>query len=246
MRSSARAIARRLLPARLVNLYWKLRRRANRKRSVRDVFTRVYARNEWGGEPGEYNSGAGSNEAHAEAYAAVVRAFIEEHGVRTVVDVGCGDFEVGRRLQVPGVRYVGIDVVEGLITRNRQAHGRPGIAFECVDATSEPLPEGDLCLIRQVLQHLSNDQIEAVLRRADRFAWIIVTEHYPAPGAPVRANLDKPHGADTRVIDDSGVYLDAPPFRRPVERLLLEVDAGYWLRRPGETLRTYLLRGQGR
>lgn len=241
MHPTLRALIRRAVPPGIVNLYWKLGRAGNRRRSVRDVFTRVYEKNQWGGAPGEYSSGAGSDDEHARSYATAIRGFIEEHDVRTVVDVGCGDFRVGQALLAPGVRYVGVDVVEGLIARNQALHGRPGVEFRCVDATTEPLPEGDLCLVRQVLQHLSNAQIEAVLQRTEPFRHVIVTEHYPAPGVVARTNLDKPHGADTRIIDDSAVYLDRPPFNREIERLLLEVDAGYWLARPGETHRSYLL-----
>jgi SAM-dependent methyltransferase len=236
-----RGLIRRVVPAGVINLYWRLQRRSNRRRSVREVFTDVYERNLWGGAAGEYCSGAGSDEAHAEAYAEVVRDFIAKHDIRSVVDVGCGDFNVGRRLSSAGVRYTGVDVVEGLIEHNQAMHGGPGVRFLCIDATAEELPDGDLCLIRQVLQHLSNAQIQSVLERTRKFPYVLVTEHYPAPGSEREPNRDKPHGADTRIIDDSAVYLDRPPFDREVSGPLLEVDAGYWLRRPGETHRTYLL-----
>lgn len=239
--AKVRSLLRRIVPARVINLYWRVQRRTNSKRSVQEVFTEVYERNLWGGAKGEYCSGAGSDESHAMQYAQMVRAFIREKGVRTVVDLGCGDFQVGSRLQMEGVRYIGVDVVEGLINRNQQLYGNTNISFKCVDITSGELPDGELCLIRQVLQHLSNEQIGSILRKAGKFKYVLVTEHYPAPTVNAVPNKDKPHGGDTRIINDSGVYLDKPPFNKSISRLLLEVDAGYWLKKRGETHRTYLI-----
>jgi hypothetical protein len=88
--------------------------------------------------------------------------------------------------------------------------------------------------LRQVLQHLSNQEIERVLANCRRYRWLIVTEHLPA-ATDVVPNLDKPHGPDTRVYDRSGVFLEAPPFDLPV-RILLEVPIS-----PGETLRSVLV-----
>lgn len=67
----------------------------------------------------------------------------------------------------------------------------------------------DLCVVRQVLQHLSNDQITRVLKRLQPFKTAIVAEHHPA--RLLRPNLDKHTGADTRIEFDSGVYLEYPP-----------------------------------
>ena len=59
-----------------IKLYHKIRiaflRRANRARTVKDAFPRIYARNVWGGKPKQYHSGDGSTEHHASLYANVV------------------------------------------------------------------------------------------------------------------------------------------------------------------------------
>jgi len=74
------------------------------------------------------------------------------------------------------------------------------------------LPDGELCLIRQVFQHLSIAQISQVLDRCKKYKFVVITEEvYKGEGC--RPNLDKPHGPDTRVFDRSGVYLDFSPFR---------------------------------
>ncbi len=216
-------------------------RRRNRGRGAAEIFGEIYKDNRWGGTQGSYCSGSGSTVEHAEQYAHVVNQFISEHNVRLVVDLGCGDFRIGARLIDAGVRYTGVDIVANLIDTNRRQYGSDRVRFECLDIIAGELPDGDLCLIRQVLQHLSNEQIGKVLKNVERYRYVIVTEHYPAAGALREKNLDKPCGEDVRIYDGSAVYLEAPPFKRRISGPLLEVDAGTYLMQPGERIRTYLI-----
>jgi hypothetical protein len=207
-------------------------RRAFSRLDVQQAFERVYAENAWGGTPGEFDSGLGSSDAVTERYVAMVRAFIAERGVRSVADLGCGDFRVGRQLVGSVPRYVGVDIVPALVERKRREF--PDVEFRCLNLISDELPDAELGLLRQVLQHLSNEEIAAVLRNCRRYRYLIVTEHLPSAGEVV-PNLDKPHGPDIRLYDRSGVFLEAPPFNLSV-RTLLEVPLS-----PGETLRSVLV-----
>ena len=184
-------------------------------------------------------SGSGSAPEYAVPYAEAVNAFVERNGIRTIVDLGCGDFSVGRLLARPGVRYLGVDVVDEVVSRNRERFGSAEIEFVCLDATADVLPEGDVCLLRQVLQHLSNAEILAVLERTRRYRFVLVTEHLPPAGASARPNVDKPHGADTRLVDGSGVFLEEEPFRRKIVEVLLDLPVRPPLRDPGERLVTF-------
>jgi SAM-dependent methyltransferase len=147
-------------------------------------------------------------------FAQVVKKELRAGRVRTVVDLGCGDFKVGRLIADLGVEYVGVDIVPDLIQANKDRYGRIGVKFEHADLLTRPLPPGDLALLRQVLQHLSNDEIRAVLRNCHSYDALLITEHIPADDAWV-PNLDKPHGPDIRLFKRSGVALDAPPFSVP-------------------------------
>lgn len=217
-------------------------RRRNRGRDVAAIFSEIYQSNRWGGEQGSFNSGSGSTEEHARQYALAVNSFVTSHGIRRVVDLGCGDFRVGALLLKTGIHYVGVDVVASLVRNNARHYGTPMVRFECLDITRDPLPAGELCLIRQVLQHLSNAQIASILANTAKYPFVLVTEHYPAAHALREQNKDKPPGEDVRIYDGSGVYLDAPPFNIRGAELLLDVDAGAHLMHPGERLRTYLIR----
>jgi hypothetical protein len=118
------------------------------------------------------------------------------------------------------------------------------VSFRHANIVEDPLPEGDICFVRQVLQHLSNDQIAAVLPKLIKFRWSFITEHHPSPGRLLRSNEDKPHGDNIRISRGSGVFLEERPFGIPAAkyRLLLEVPGILPIRGtdPG-VIRTYLL-----
>ena len=221
--------------------YRRLRRFAehaiNRQRTPEQVFSRIYERGLWGGMPGTFCSGSGSSDEHAVEYVKALGRYVERHGIRRIVDLGCGDFAIGRRITTLGVDYTGVDVVPALIRSHSARFGNNHVRFVHLDITKDELPNAELCLIRQVLQHLSNDQIKQVLPKLARYRHVLVTEHFPGPGGTVVPNKDKTHGHDTRVEDDSAVFLEHAPFNAHIAEVVLEHETRP-LKRPGELLRT--------
>lgn len=182
--------------------------------SPREVFSEIYARGVWGMAPdGGFDSGGGSGTAVAGPYVDLIeRELRDATASETIVDVGCGDFRVGRLLvdRLP-VRYVGVDVVPELISHHVRNHSSERVQFVEADVTVDPIPAGDYCLVRQVFQHLSNAQIQLILPKLRGFRRVFVSEHYPYDEADATPNLDKVCGADVRA-PGSAVYLDQPPF----------------------------------
>ncbi len=97
-----------------------------------------------------------------------------------------------------------------------------------------------MCLVRQVFQHLSNEEISAALSNCVSFRYLLITEHFPPINQEFRANLDKPHGPDTRLSDNSAVVIGAAPFclKNVGEVLVVPIDS----HRPsdGESIRSFL------
>jgi SAM-dependent methyltransferase len=224
----------------LVRAYRRIALAASRRRfarlPLRETFEAIYDRRVWGGE--SQRSGRGSGPPYADQYASMVSAIRSRYPVRRIVDLGCGDFSVGRQLVGEDVMYVGVDIVRHVVELNRARYGGPGIEFMALDITQEVPPDADLALLRQVLQHLSNHEIRQALRRCGGYPIVLVTEHVPA-GRDWQPNRDKPHGPDTRLYDGSGVKLESPPFSLPVE----EIDAMPYHDDLGGVLRTVLVRG---
>jgi SAM-dependent methyltransferase len=204
------------------NLY-----RAVKSQSLEWVFADIYRRNAWGGNTGSY-SGPGSHLAGiVEPYLKTVTQFLKELPQKPVViDLGCGDFNVSQHL-VPYTRHlIGCDIAGAVIERNRRLF--PGVTFHQVDFTRGPLPDADVCIVRQVLQHLDNRRIVAALRKMLRYPIWIVTEHVPF-GDNFTPNMDMRAGLDVRVPAGSGVVLTAFPFNFHGYRrsLLCDVEFRY-------------------
>src|SRR5690242_189516 len=65
---------------------------------IGDIFRKTYLQNKWGGEKGEFYSGPGSYGDIVVAYVEFLAGYIEANKIKTVVDIGCGDFNIGRQL----------------------------------------------------------------------------------------------------------------------------------------------------
>ncbi len=199
-------------------------------RDAEGVFTEIYRKNIWGGEPGTIYSGGGSHDsALSGVYLSLMRSQAEAHDYASAVfvDLGCGDMEIGREL-IPLCRtFVGVDVVGFVVERHRMKLGAENVRFVHADIVTDELPDGDVCFVRQVFQHLSNRQIAAVLPKLRKFRHVYITEHIPS-ARDWMPNRDKPHGAGIRLAAASGIDLTAVPFgiNRDEIRVVLDVACG--------------------
>ena len=219
--------------------------RRNAGRTSQDVFSEIYREKKWGGT-GAFCSGSGSAiDAITDPYVACIRGHLRSSGSERprVVDLGCGDFAIGSRLVEDCAEYTGVDVVPDLVKHLQETVSGP-TSFVCLDMVQDDLPAGDVCLIRQVFQHLSNAQIQTVLSKLSQYRTVFITEHHPADNPAVTPNVDKVQGSGIRLFNNSGVYLDQPPFNIPSANLelVLEVpDHGFGkLYTPG-VIRTFRL-----
>lgn len=201
---------------------YTIRQTVNSFRTTETVFTEIYQRGMWGSRDALY-SGTGSRGSAADQYVAVIQKFIDANRVSSVVDLGCGDFQIGMRIAESCERYTGVDVVKFVVDENTRRHASDTVSFRHMNIVDDELPGADLCLIRQVLQHLSNAQIKRILAKLSKYRFVIITEHYPSSAEFKTPNLDKAHGPGTRVTLGSAVCLDQPPFGVRSLSVLLDV-----------------------
>jgi len=216
LKTQLKSILKAILPMPVLEWIRKCKRirksRHNRQRSVQEVFSKIYTEGEWGAN---YSSGTGSSSPMiVDPYVSAISGYLRSLGSGniTIVDLGCGDFRVGRNFVELCASYQAVDVVPELIERHRLGNFGPHVIFHCLDIIEDELPAGDVCFVRQVFQHLSNAQIQKILPKLSDYSIVFVTEHYPSDHVPAVWNLDKIHGADIRLYSKSGVYLDKPPF----------------------------------
>lgn len=187
------------------------------------AFDEVYKRGMW--KQGNSLSGVGSEGRLAERYVAFVKQYAVRHNLRTVVDAGAGDFSVGSHLAPAFERYMALDVSAHIIGVNRQRYvGRrwAHVTFDVADMTVMKFPSADLILIRQVMQHLTNAQIELALKNLEASSWrrVLITDEVFLPTGNKSPNVDLPsHSVRTRAGLGSGVFIDKPPFNRQANRI---------------------------
>lgn len=179
---------------------------------TKDVMEQVYQMNLWGTNDTFFYSGEGSHHPKiVKPYITSVISFLNSFEIPLVVcDLGCGDFNVGKELVKHTQKYIAIDIVADLITNNKTTYKEEHLEFHCMDIAIDDLPSGDCALVRQVLQHLSNAEVQQILNKLIDFKYVIITEHIPE--GDFTPNEDIISGQGTRLKKQSGLDILAPPF----------------------------------
>jgi SAM-dependent methyltransferase len=166
---------------------------------MREKFEQIYELDLWGG-----GSGEGSFPVHTRGYVRFLEAFIRRNRIRSVVDLGCGDWQFSRFVNWHGARYDGFDIVPRVVERNQREFSSPDINFHLFDGDFSRLPDADLFLAKDVLQHWSDSEIVQFIPELKRFPIALLT------------NCVNPRGETTHsdIADGGFRYLDLrqPPY----------------------------------
>ena len=194
---------------------WLRRALGVRELGMQAVFSLIHDDNLWA-DP-ESRSGRGSTLARTNAIRDALPALLRELRAASLLDAACGDFNWMSRIDLGGVKYVGVDVVPALIAANRSRHGREGREFVVADITRDPLPEADVVLCRDCLIHLSLESIQAAVSNFKRSGSriLLATTHEAVP-----KNIDIQNGSWR------SVNLRLPPFDFPPPLRLIVEDEG--------------------
>jgi SAM-dependent methyltransferase len=136
---------------------------------LREQFCRIYDQKLWG-----LGSGVGSSPENTVEYRSFLRQFMRCNHIRSVVDLGCGDWQFSRYVDWSGVTYVGVDVVPSVIESNQREFANGHITFRKFESLAK-LPAADLLVCKDVLQHLPNEAVTAYLsafRKTYKFSLI--------------------------------------------------------------------------
>ena len=186
----------------------------------------IYEKHLWGGSESKFYSGEGSHlDELVQPYIKVVKEFLTSFDQPiTVCDLGCGDFNVGKKLVKYTKNYIGVDIVERLIEYNKEKYKAENLEFQCLDIAADDLPVADCVIIRQVLQHLSNQEVQNILQKLSAYQYVIVTEHIPE--GEFVPNIDIISGQGIRLKKRSGINLLKSPFNLNIkeEKKLISIS----------------------
>jgi SAM-dependent methyltransferase len=236
---------KRMLPEPAQAFYLRMRnqqiQRQYRSLTLADAFAKIMGSFAWGkgDADGIPSSGFGSRGGLVEKWCLLLENQLRAYRVASIADLGCGDFTAGSLIARMGYTLIGVDIVQSVIDWNVSVHSSDHVRFVRADIASDPLPPADVAIVRQVLQHLSNLEVEAVLANIlGSYLRVFITEHiYTGPNCI--PNVDISHGPGTRVPEHSGVFVDRPPFSLPATSVG-DIDVA-----PKEVLRTWMVGSAG-
>jgi SAM-dependent methyltransferase len=125
------------------------------------VFDDIYKGNGWG-----FGSGHGSLPRATKGYRAYLETFIRENNIKSVVDMGCGDWQFSHLIDWGGAQYTGLDIVPSVVEADRQKYGNGRTHFEVIKPGQTKLPRGDLLIVKDVLQHMPTKAVQKFVAQA--------------------------------------------------------------------------------
>lgn len=178
------------------------------------AFEAIYAKGIWGrNEAGEGTSGSGSTLEATAPYRSFLQSFMKKHGIESVVDAGCGDWEFSSAIDWTGIDYKGYDIVPAVIAKAKEKYERPNVRFFVANIVTDELPPADLLISKHVIQHLPNADVRKFLRQLPKYRHILLTNSVH----PVTLS------AQNRDIEVGGFRLmdpTQPPFGLPGVKVL--------------------------
>jgi len=174
--------------------------------SMRERFEQIYSTNEW-----QHGSGEGSLPEHNRGYISFVEDFLRRHQIASVVDLGCGDWQFSRYIRWGSARYRGFDIVPAVIAANTARFATAEIGFELYDGDPRHLPDGDLLIAKDVVQHWSDQAIRSLLPELDRYKHVLITNCVNPCGVTIHSDIAD---GDFRYLD-----LRLEPFRLNAEEV---------------------------
>ena len=173
-------------------------------KNPKKIFSDIYRQNGWSCP--ESVSGGGSTLEYTQAIRQELPLLVGTLGVRSFLDLPCGDFHWMSRVQLGVQTYLGADIVEELITANNAQYSSASRRFIVLNILENPIPKVDLIFCRDCLVHLSFHHIRQALAKfkASGSTYLATTTFTRQD-----ANIDIPTGGH------HAINLQLAPFHLP-------------------------------
>ena len=191
-----------------------------RKVTRAEIFDAIYKRRRtWGITTPP--SGSGAIWTLNKPFTRFVNNFFDAHpDIHTVVDIGCGDWNISKHLTLKGKKYIGCDVSPLILNETKARYLSPERQFLTLDAVADELPDGDVAIVKDVCIHLSNDDVTRLLQKLKKYRYVIIQNDVYG-GTSAKSAKDIPTGK-FRPLD-----IRNAPFNAQGYSLGLEYTEGY-------------------
>ncbi|WP_155625378.1 class I SAM-dependent methyltransferase [Burkholderia vietnamiensis] len=177
-----------------------------------EVFSRIYREQAW--HSSESVSGWGSELRNTERIIRELPGLLQRLGIRSILDVPCGDFNWMRHVDLDDIRYIGADIVEEIVRANQAAYASARRSFVCLDLLKDRLPDVDLILCRDCLFHFSPADVFRALHNLCRTnAQYVLTTTF--------TYRSYPRNGDIQTGGWTPINLEMAPYDLPPPRALL-------------------------
>jgi hypothetical protein len=189
---------------------------------VEEIFTRIYTTHTW--QSAETVSGPGSTLRVTQRMRQELSALIRRFKIASIADAPCGDCNWMRYVDIGECTYIGIDIVRELIEKNKRTFG--GMReFMHLNLIENIIPQVDMIICRDMLAHLTYEQIFNVLRNFKQSGskYLLATTNLIT-----QRNVDLPNTGECRYLY---LNLELPPFNFPRPLAIIEEDVPFAIER---------------
>lgn len=128
-------------------------------------------------------SGPGSTIEYTKTLRFHLPIIIDKFNVKTLLDAPCGDLVWMSTILKNNnlIEYIGGDIVKKIVDKHSHNYKNcSNIRFVHIDITEDKLPNADLWIIRDVLFHLSPDNIQKVFQnlKQSNIKYVLTTTHH--------------------------------------------------------------------
>lgn len=135
------------------------------------MFDKIYKYNLW-----IFGSGSGSLIINNYFYLDFLKKFLKEKKIKSVCDIGCGDWQTSKHINWNGIKYLGVDCVEEVICKNIKYYQKSNIKFINKNVLNSDIPNAELYILKDLLQHLSIKNINTIFNKlkTKKFKYLII------------------------------------------------------------------------
>jgi hypothetical protein len=151
-----------IAPVFFKKLYHKVKNLRYKKLSTKETFTRIKNKNLWGSR--ESVSGPGSDIEQTKTLVMELPELFKSNGIKTILDIPCGDFNWMRKVDLSAIDYIGADIVDELISENTKKYNSCNKKFVSLNIITDVLPKQDLIFTRDCFVHLSYNDIKKAVK----------------------------------------------------------------------------------
>lgn len=152
----------------------------------KSIFENIYLNREWGSN--RTLSGEGTLPEAAEEYVRYLSEFLKSNkDINSILDVGHGDWKMWPRGYFDKYNYTGVDTAHQIVEECKREFSGDNIKFIEGDFLEIELPKSDVLLIKDVLIHLSDEDILRSLKKIRDFKYSLITTDIKSNGWRVLA-----------------------------------------------------------